>query len=234
MMEILKKLLKFGAYVFVILFVLGLLIGGVIYLTSPPSYAGFNDKVILDIGQDGYMIATIDDALEYKNEKIPDGEVKVSSNTVLKWKDARNVSFVDTVGKKCYAIVWKASINDMDFEVKDSSKVSYDYGDIFGVNSMYAIYCLKYNPQNKMVYGIILDNNHHNYDLNDLLYKILNLNRSDVNYHEYYPSSGSSSHYGVDTSPSTIARNDPDWYYDHYEYGDNPKIDDYLESQGYD
>ena len=70
MMEILKKLLKFGAYVFVILFVLGLLIGGVIYLTSPPSYAGFNDKVILDIGQDGYMIATIDDALEYKNEKI--------------------------------------------------------------------------------------------------------------------------------------------------------------------
>jgi len=50
MMEILKKLLKFGAYVFVILFVLGLLIGGVIYLTSPPSYAGFDDKVILDIG----------------------------------------------------------------------------------------------------------------------------------------------------------------------------------------
>ena len=48
-------------------------------------------------------------------------------------------------------------------------------------------------------------------------------------------SSGGSSHYGgVDTSPSTIARNDPDWYYDHYEYGDNPDIDDYLESQGYD
>lgn len=48
-------------------------------------------------------------------------------------------------------------------------------------------------------------------------------------------SSGSSSHYGgVDTSPSTIAKNDPDWYYDHYEYGDNPDIDDYLESQGYD
>lgn len=48
-------------------------------------------------------------------------------------------------------------------------------------------------------------------------------------------SSSSSSHYGgVDTSPNTIARNDPDWYYDHYEYGDNPQIDDYLESQGYD
>ena len=104
MMEILKKLLKFAAYIFVILFILGLVIGGVIYLTSPPSYAGFNDNVILDIGQDGYMIATIEDALEYKNEKIPDGEVKISSDTVLKWKDARNVSFVDTVGKNEIAI----------------------------------------------------------------------------------------------------------------------------------
>lgn len=28
--------------------------------------------------------------------------------------------------------------------------------------------------------------------------------------------------------------NDPDWYYDHYEYGDNPDVDDYLESEGYD
>lgn len=48
-------------------------------------------------------------------------------------------------------------------------------------------------------------------------------------------SSYSSSHYGgVDDSPSTIAKNDPDWYYDHYEYGDNDEIDEYLESQGYD
>lgn len=48
-------------------------------------------------------------------------------------------------------------------------------------------------------------------------------------------SSGGSSHYGgVDTSPNTIAKKDPDWYYDHYEYGDNQDIDDYLESQGYD
>lgn len=62
---------------------------------------------------------------------------------------------------------------------------------------------------------------------------------SDSGTHYYVSSSGSSSdgssHYGgVDTSPSTIAKNDPDWYYDHHEYGDNPEIDDYLESQGYD
>lgn len=56
-------------------------------------------------------------------------------------------------------------------------------------------------------------------------------------YHTSHSSSGSSSssHYGgVDNSPRTIAKNDPDWYYDHYDYGDNDKIDEYLESQGYD
>lgn len=48
-------------------------------------------------------------------------------------------------------------------------------------------------------------------------------------------SSGSHSHYGgVGNSPSTIASRDPSWYYDHYDYGDNDKIDEYLESQGYD
>jgi TM2 domain-containing membrane protein YozV len=63
---------------------------------------------------------------------------------------------------------------------------------------------------------------------------------SDSSSHSYYttsPSSSSSggSHYrGVDDSPSTIASRDPSWYYDHYEYGDNDKIDEYLESQGYD
>ena len=56
--------------------------------------------------------------------------------------------------------------------------------------------------------------------------------------HYYQSSSGSSSsssHYGgVDDSPGKIAKNDPDWYYDHYEYGDNDEIDEYMESQGYD
>lgn len=38
---------------------------------------------------------------------------------------------------------------------------------------------------------------------------------------------------GVDDSPYAIAKNDPDWYYDHYDYGDYDDIDEYLESQGY-
>ena len=66
-------------------------------------------------------------------------------------------------------------------------------------------------------------------------------NSGDSDTHYYISDSGSgsssshSSHYGgVDDSPRTIAKNDPDWYYDHYDYGDNDKIDEYLESEGYD
>ncbi len=77
------------------------------------------------------------------------------------------------------------------------------------------------------------------------IFVVENYTPSNSNTHYYDVGSGSSrgsyshsshsSHYGgVDTSPNTIAKNDPDWYYDHYEYGDNPDIDDYLESQGYD
>ena len=66
---------------------------------------------------------------------------------------------------------------------------------------------------------------------------------SDDSKSHYYSSGGSSggsasshsSKYGgVDTSPRTIAKDDPDWFYEYYDYGDYDKIDEYLESQGYD
>ena len=49
-----------------------------------------------------------------------------------------------------------------------------------------------------------------------------------TNYHHSCSSSSHSSHYGeVDTSPNTIAKNDPGSYYDYYDYGDNDEIDEY-------
>lgn len=232
-MKDIKSIIKYALIAFVALYVFGLIIGGIGILTSPPSFASNDDNVTIDIGQDGYMIAKIDKALQYKSENIPDGEIN-NSNIIIKWKNAKNISFVDVLGKKAYAIVWKESLKDSDLNVNDTGKKTYWYGDIFGKNHIYALYCLQYNPQNKMVYGIILDHNSKNFNLEDLLYNILGLSKSDVNYHEPYYPSASSSRYHVDNSPSTIARNDPDWYYDHYDYGDNYAIDDYLESQGYD
>lgn len=55
-----------------------------------------------------------------------------------------------------------------------------------------------------------------------------NYTPEDLSNYHHHSSSGSShsSHYGgVDTSPNTVAKNDPGSYYDYYEYGDNDKID---------
>ena len=63
----------------------------------------------------------------------------------------------------------------------------------------------------------------------------INRQLSATSNHVSYSYDSYPSHYGgVDTSPDTIAKNDPDSYYDYYEYGDNPDVDDYLESEGYD
>jgi hypothetical protein len=75
-----------------------------------------------------------------------------------------------------------------------------------------------------------------------LMYEILNLNRSEFiqtysTTSNSYPSGydGGSSHYHtVVPDRYTLSRTDPGAYYDHYEYGDNYDIDDYLESEGYD
>ena len=92
------------------------------------------------------------------------------------------------------------------------------------------------------MYGIIL--NKKGYCINNLIYDVLRLNLTKQNktnntYNNYnnndntYSSSNYNQHYNIDDSPEIISKNDPDWYYEHYEYGDYPEIDDYLESQGY-
>ena len=86
----LKNFLKLIIIIFVLLFVLAFIISGISYLTSPPTFANYNDNVTIDIGQDGYLTAHIDKSREYKSENIADGEVKTDSNFILKWAHARN------------------------------------------------------------------------------------------------------------------------------------------------
>lgn len=48
-----------------------------------------------------------------------------------------------------------------------------------------------------------------------------------------YGSYSGSSYEGVDTSPYSLAENDPDWFYEDYDYGDFDDIDIDLESNGF-
>lgn len=54
--------------------------------------------------------------------------------------------------------------------------------------------------------------------------------------HHHGSGYGSSSHsdYDVRDSRYELSRRDPGAYYDHYEYGEDYDIDDYLESEGFD
>ena len=78
-----------------------------------------------------------------------------------------------------------------------------------------------------------------------LIYDILGLNRTGFDlvysstsskqpsYSSSY-SSGGNHYHTVVPDRYTLSRTDPGAYYDHYEYGDNYDIDNYLESEGYD
>lgn len=52
-------------------------------------------------------------------------------------------------------------------------------------------------------------------------------------YSSYSGSSYDSSYDGVDTSPYTLLHDDPDWFYEDYDFGDFDDIDMYLESNGF-
>lgn len=74
-----------------------------------------------------------------------------------------------------------------------------------------------------------------------MIYGILGLNRtgfelvySGDNAPQVSSGSGSNHYSTVVDDRYSVAKNDPDSYYDYYEYGDNYDIDNYLESEGYD
>ena len=102
---------------------------------------------------------------------------------------------------------------------------------------------IEYSYESKEVYGIILGTDNIRYSESDLMYEILDLNSSGfkLSYTTIYPTStsgsfsGSQNHYHTVVGDRySLSRSDPGAYYDHYEYGDDYGIDDYLEVEGYD
>ena len=179
----------------------------------------------------------MDGCVKVSEKDIPDAYFDTKLITNLSWSDAKNISYVDTSGRKGNMIVWKASPDR--YSVLDSNTTSYisDYVDGFNGTCF-----MEYNPKTDEVYGIIVVSDDINYSEYTLLYKILGLDKSQ--FLQTYSSSsatgsygysGGYGHYGgVDTSPRAIASTSPDWFYDSYDYGDYDDIDEYLESEGYD
>lgn len=234
----LKKVVVILIGLFVALLLISFFVGSAINLLVPPSEATYSDKIVEDIGGDNALVATLNGCAEISRKDISDGNFKTDSNFNLCWKNAKNISYVDTYGHKGYVIVWKDSPDDYP-DISSRNKTMYvsDY-----VSSMNGT-CFLVNLHDKnAVYGIIVGGDDIECSESKLMYEILNLNRSEFiqtysttsnSYSSSYD--GGSGHYHtVVPDRYTLSRSDPGAYYDHYEYGDNYDIDDYLESEGYD
>lgn len=232
-----KKVAVILVGIFVTLLVIGFVAGSIFNLIFPPSQARYSDEVVEDIGGDNVLTATLDGCLKVGEEDIPDGTFKTDLGADLFWRDAKNITYVNTYGEKGNMIVWKTSPDGYGiFDVANISFVS-DYLDSDEKT------CFLVNvPEKNAVYGIIIGNENISYTEFQLLYNILGLNKTEYGLTYDVPTysssssySGGSSHYHtVVPDRDTLSRTDPGAYYDHYEYGDNYDIDDYLESEGYD
>lgn len=199
------------------------------------------DGISEDIGGDGILKLNIPYCSVLDEKNIPDGTFADLNGDNFIWKNAKNISFSDEMGFDSYVIVWKTSPEDYNLNSSDKDLF------ISGYTPRYQdIYFLQYSKTKNMVYGVILGNHNQLYSQSDLVYDMLGFNESQLDVSSDVTgnllssgssssaSSGSSHYGGVETSPYHLAKNDPGAYYDHYEYGDNYEIDDYLESQGFD
>ncbi len=210
--------------------------GSIASFIFPPSHASSSDTLIEDIGGDNFLTATLDGCLKINEENISDASFKTSSGE-WRWYDAKNITYVTQYGTKNYMIVWKTAHDKYDFKNEGVNLYLSDY-----LTDSAAKCFIEYSYENDCVYGIIIGTDNLRYSESQLMYDILGLNRtgfelaysnSGTSYGGGYSGSGSSYHTVV-PDRYTLSRTDPGAYYDHYEYGDNYDIDNYLESEGYD
>lgn len=227
---------NFLAYFLVIIFliiIIGAVAGFVGSLFEPPK-ADYTDEVFEPVG-DNHLNVTLKQCKKINEESIPEGSVETANYGKISYYDAKNISYVNIAGDKDYFIIWKVTADKYDFINKSFDVGEYlsdylqdDSGKIF----------LEYDIENKFVYGVILGTTNITYSESYFLYNILGLNSVIFELMYTQPSTSTSS-YGSDHYHTVVgdryslAHNDPDSYYDHYDYGDNYEIDDYLESEGY-
>ena len=147
----LKKTIVLLAALFVLLCVAAVVVGSVFNFIVPPSEAYYGDEVVEDIGGDNALVATLDDCLKVSEKDIPDGSFRTALGQELMWKDAKNISYVDTYGHHGSMIVWKASPEGYD-AISDTNSVSFisDYLDSNDGNCF-----LVHFPEKNAVYGIV-------------------------------------------------------------------------------
>ena len=220
-----------------------ILIVGAYFLISSiltPPKAEYDDVVFEDINGDNFLNVTLKHCLKTGEKSIPDGSFNTSDGEIT-YHNAKQINYVDLFGHEDYFIIWDESPDQYSMwnlssggNVYISAYLTDDNGKLF----------FEYSYEHDQCYGVMMSTKNDDISESELMYQILGLNKTGFDL--VYSGSSSSSTYGGSYSSTgnhyhtvvpdryTLSRTDPGSYYDHYEYGDNYEIDDYLESEGYD
>jgi hypothetical protein len=204
-------------------------------------HASLDDKVFEDIGGDEFLNATLTGCIKTGEESIPDAAFNTSLGE-WNYYSAKNITYKDVDDNEGYMVVWKTTPDK--YPVFDTSDKVNQYVTLF-LSDINAKAFIEYSYENNQVYGIILGCDNIDYSEADMVYDVLGLDPSGFVLSDAASTTSSSSYSGstggghdhyhtVVEDRYSLSRNDPGAYYDHYEYGDNYDIDDYLESEGYD
>ena len=187
--------------------------------------------------------ATFDNCTKISQENIAPGNFTTIHNYTFHWENAYKVTYKNNEGQTDYFIIWCCNLSE-EYYVLSSFHDLYEYYSDYTNDNNSVIYVE--SPNEDCVCGILVDTQNISYSEEDLVHGILGLSSmyelTNSGYHYNPPidvHDASPHHYTPHKSSKSsndawdMAINDPDWYYDHYDYGYNGDIDEYLYDQYY-
>ncbi|MBR2557199.1 MAG: hypothetical protein IKE95_02330 [Methanobrevibacter sp.] len=209
----------------------------VLLLVLPVAFAeeGFD----VSVGGNPLMDANFDNCTKIKEETIGPGGFTTLHNYTFHWNQATKITYKNSEGKIGHIITWRCNMGDEYYVLSSFHDLNSFYSDYTNDNKS-VVYME--SPDGEYVYGILLDTQNITWTEEDLVHDILgftSLELTNSGYHYNPPidvqdaSHHTTHHYGSKSDQWDMAINDPDWYYDHYDYGDDGDIDDYLDEYYY-
>lgn len=201
-------------------------------LLAPTAYAdnGFD----IALGDYPFLVASFDNCTLLSHEKIPQGSFTTLHNHTFHWQNASKITYRNNEGRTDYFIIWQCSPGDEYDVLYSMHDLDAYYSDYANDNKSVVFMEI---PKAEDVYGILLDTQNISYTEEDLVHGILGLfahgltnsgyqYNAPIDVHDASPKENYYSNYKSEQWDMAI--NDPDWYYDHYDYGDDGDIDEYL------
>lgn len=183
----------------------------------------------------GFIFGKMDNCTKISEEKIPSGNFTTIHNYTFHYENAYKITYKNNEGKIDYFIIWDCE-DTPEYHILHTLHELNNYYSDYTQDNKSIVYMEIKNVG--YIHGILVDTQNISYSEEYFVHKILGLydyeltnsgyhynppiDLIDASPHEYQPHGSSIS------EQWDMAINDPDWYYEHYDYGDNGKIDQYL------